>query len=86
MLRDIKCNCECGGKYTLPHKTKHEKTKLHQSMLHNKPIQTKTKRTTCECGCSIVDVQYDINEHKLTDKHKRFMEISKTNNNDEYFI
>ena len=36
MLRDIKCNCECGGKYTLPHKTKHEKTKLHINYLEEK--------------------------------------------------
>ena len=29
LLRDIKCNCACGGKYSLPHKTKHENTNKH---------------------------------------------------------
>jgi hypothetical protein len=63
-------------------RVRHEKTKLHQSLLNNIPIQTKNKRITCECGCTIVSCPYHINKHKATDKHKRFMELKK-NNNDE---
>ena len=63
-------------------RVRHEKTKLHLSILNNTPIQTKNKRTTCECGCSIVDVPYYINKHKSTDKHKRFMELLNKNNDE----
>ena len=35
-LREIKCHCECGGKYLLPHKTTHEKTNIHINYLEEK--------------------------------------------------
>ena len=31
--RSVKCDCECGGKYTLRDKAKHKKTKKHQNWL-----------------------------------------------------
>ena len=34
--KEIKCHCECGGKYLLPHKTTHEKTNIHINYLEEK--------------------------------------------------
>jgi hypothetical protein len=36
--QNVKCNCECGGKYQHSTKSRHLKTKKHQEFLKNKPI------------------------------------------------
>jgi hypothetical protein len=35
-----KCECDCGGKYTLQHKTRHERTNKHQNYLNENKILT----------------------------------------------
>jgi len=63
-------------------KTRHEKSKSHQNMLNNN-IQSKHKRTTCQCGCTTIDIPYYINKHLKTQKHKRFMELLSAGKNNE---
>jgi hypothetical protein len=35
-----KCECDCGGKYTLQHKLRHERSKKHQNYLNENKILT----------------------------------------------
>ena len=34
--RKRKFNCVCGGKYTLGHKARHKRSKIHQKYIYNK--------------------------------------------------
>ena len=35
----IKCDCKCGGKYTLRHKAEHMKTKIHRDYIENETLK-----------------------------------------------
>ena len=47
-----KINCECGGKYTFQHKSRHEKSNKHLNFINQtiKIQKLPTDKLTCECG------------------------------------
>jgi hypothetical protein len=61
--------CEvCSGKYTLPNKTRHEKTKKHQAAVQ-KNNEAKEAKVSCFCGGKYTPSNKV--HHEKTAKHKK---------------
>jgi len=65
------CLCLCGGKYTLCHKLRHEKTKKH-ILFNNKDKIHEHKNEKCLCLCGGKYTISHKSEHERTKKHILF--------------
>lgn len=65
--------CECGGKYSLHHKSRHDQTELHLNFLKGIKIKPYDRREKIKCECGLTYTVCDAARHKKTTTHQNYL-------------